>query len=46
MGSWGLGIGDWGLAFANRGTDYKENHPLFSEDFFTDSNRSLYCPYF
>ena len=28
--------------FANRGTDYKENHPLFSEDFFTDSNRSLY----
>ena len=22
--------------FANRGTDYKENHPLFSEDFFTD----------
>ena len=28
--------------FANRGTDYKENHPLFSEDFFTDSNRSQY----
>ena len=28
--------------FANRGTEYKENHPLFSEDFFTDSNRSLY----
>ncbi len=28
--------------FANRGTDYKENHPLFSEDFFTDSNRSLH----
>lgn len=28
--------------FANRGTDYKENHPLFSEDFFTDSIRSLY----
>ena len=28
--------------FANRGTDYKENHPLFNEDFFTDSNRSLY----
>ncbi len=28
--------------FANRGTDYKANHPLFSEDFFTDSNRSLY----
>ena len=28
--------------FANRGTDYKENHPLFSEEFFTDSNRSLY----
>ena len=28
--------------FANRGTDYKKNHPLFSEDFFTDSSRSLY----
>ena len=28
--------------FANRGTEYKENHPLFSEDFFTDSIRSLY----
>ena len=28
--------------FANRGTEYKENHPLFNEDFFTDSNRSLY----
>ena len=28
--------------FANRGTDYKENHPLFSEDFFTDNNRSQY----
>ena len=28
--------------FANRGTDYKENHPLFDEDFFTDSSRSLY----
>ena len=28
--------------FANRGTDYKENHPLFNEDFFTDSNRTLY----
>lgn len=28
--------------FANRGTDYKESHPLFSEDFFTDSIRSLY----
>ena len=22
--------------FANRGTDYKENHPLFSEEFFTE----------
>ena len=28
--------------FANRGTDYKKNHPLFSEDFFNDSNRLLY----
>ena len=28
--------------FANRGTEYKANHPLFNEDFFTDSNRSLY----
>jgi len=33
---------DYWATFANRGTDYKENHPLFSEDFFTDSNRSLY----
>ena len=28
--------------FANRGTDYIENHPLFSEDFFTENNRSQY----
>jgi predicted nucleotidyltransferase component of viral defense system len=28
--------------FANRGTEYKENHPLFNENFFTDNNRSLY----
>ena len=28
--------------FANRGTEYKENHPLFEEDFFADSNRSMY----
>lgn len=28
--------------FANRGTHFKENHPLFNEDFFTDINRSQY----
>ena len=28
--------------FANRGTEYKENHPLFEESFFADSNRSMY----
>jgi predicted nucleotidyltransferase component of viral defense system len=28
--------------FANRGTEYKDNHPLFNEDFFTETNRSLY----
>jgi predicted nucleotidyltransferase component of viral defense system len=28
--------------FANRGTLFKENHPLFNEDFFTDINRSQY----
>ena len=28
--------------FANRDTKYVENHPLFSEEFFTDSNRNLY----
>ena len=28
--------------FANRGTEYKDDHPLFEESFFTDNNRSLY----
>ena len=28
--------------FANRGTEYEDNHPLFNEDFFTDNNRSQY----
>mgnify|MGYP002860889492 CR=1 FL=1 len=28
--------------FANRDTKYVENHPLFTEDFFTDTNRNLY----
>ena len=28
--------------FANRDTKYVENHPLFTEEFFTDTNRNLY----
>ena len=28
--------------FANRDTKYVENHPLFAEEFFTDTNRNLY----
>ena len=28
--------------FANRGTEYKDNHPLFDETFFSDNNRILY----
>ncbi|MDO5316686.1 MAG: nucleotidyl transferase AbiEii/AbiGii toxin family protein [bacterium] len=28
--------------FANRNTKYVENHPLFTEEFFTDTNRNLY----
>lgn len=28
--------------FANRDTKYVDNHPLFTEDFFADTNRTLY----
>ena len=28
--------------FANRDTKYVENHPLFTEEFFADTNRTLY----
>lgn len=28
--------------FANRGTEYVENHPLFSEGFFADATRTMY----
>ncbi len=28
--------------FANRDTKYVENHPLFTEEFYTDNNRNLY----
>ena len=28
--------------FANRGTEYVENHPLFFEGFFADVNRTMY----
>jgi len=28
--------------FTNRRTRYTENHPLFTKDFYTDTNRNLY----
>ena len=28
--------------FANRDTKYVENHPLFTEEFYTDNNRNMY----